>query len=75
MNPTHQKGKEKSLDDFDPPKGIWEYSEVYRDVLVAHEWNLKPGQFWESDRVSRAFMIAYCEVTGAMQAIETKSKT
>jgi hypothetical protein len=76
MNPTHRKGKGKLLEDFESPKGLWEYSEVYRDVLVAHEWNMKPEQFWSSSRISRAFMIAYCEATGAMQSIEMKqSKT
>lgn len=58
------------LMDLKESKGNWEYSELYRDIVVAKEWNLDPIEFWNKPRLSRLFMIAYCETSGSIQSFE-----
>ena len=57
------------------PKGSWEYSEFYRDILVAKDWNISPTEFWEKSRLDRAIMIAYCMETPKMALYEQNKKS
>lgn len=72
-NPKHQKELAIPLRDLPEQTGSWEYSEIFRDVTVAKEWGLEPVEFWNKSRISRAFMIAFCEVSSFMQSFEINS--
>lgn len=72
-NPEH-KDKPIPLKDIPIQRGSWEYSELYRDVMVAKEWNLDPMEFWSKPRLSRLFMIAYCEANATMESFEVNKK-
>jgi len=55
--------------------GDWEYSELYRDVHIAHEWGFKdPAEFWKLSKTSRTIMTAYIEASGAMSSYDMQSK-
>jgi hypothetical protein len=38
--------------------------------MVAHDWNMKPSDFWDSDENDQAIMIAYTSASGDIDNFE-----
>jgi len=73
-NPGH-KGSGVALKDLPVETGSWEYSPIFRDVLVAKEWGFQdPLEFWAKSPVSRAYMIAFVEASGAMESFADRQR-
>jgi len=74
LNPSHQKGKGTPVKNLKIPRGSWEYSELFRDILVAKDWGLDPIEFWNRSKLSRALMIAFTEENAAMDGFDRNVK-
>jgi hypothetical protein len=61
-----------ALDNLPLAQGKWEYSEVYRDTVVAKDWGLTPMEFWSKSPLDQAFMIVHTQSSGAMESFEQK---
>ena len=70
-NPSHKPGEGKKLSELDVKKGSWEFSSVFRDTVVAHEWNITPSEFWSKESEEQALMIAFIETRNSMDTIDS----
>ena len=51
-------------------KGKWRHSVRFSEIHAAHEWGMKPSEFWKCSEQDRAFMIQYCNTVGQMESWE-----
>ena len=73
-NPEHKLGKGTPLEKIEIRSGSWEFSTIYRDCLVAHEWNMIPTEFWELTAEEQSIMIAFIEAKNTMENHEITLK-
>lgn len=61
------------LDQLQKVKGKWQSnSQTYSDLEIAHFWNLKPSQFWESSQEDKIYMTAFTQTHYEIKAVEDR---
>jgi len=58
------------LESLKIPRGKWEYSELYRDALIAKDWGLSPTEFWGLSSIDKAIMTSTSMASAEMQLYE-----
>lgn len=63
-----------SLNSLPIKMGLWSHSDRFFEVHTAHEWDLKPSQFYASSPDDKALMMAYVKTREMMSAWESQEQ-